>query len=180
MKTRRSTRKPATGIAGSAKYDAKTSRDVRKVAKKYTSPKIDLEGIQKEFYRADLLFDGVDHAGASYEGRVFLNNPKADDETPTTLENGYAGRYHIFGHGGCFGDVGHCEVNGPRRPYDPRYSHPLTPASKIVIATEAIRRAINQGQEMTVTVVPIITSGTKLCDYENTLKFDNVSVVAYA
>lgn len=180
MKTRRATRKPASGVAGSAKYDTKTSRDSRRVAKKHTTSKIDLEGIQKEFYRADLLFDGVDHAGASYEARIFLNNPKADDQTPTTLDNGYAGRYHIFGHGGCFGDVGHCEVSGPRRPYDPRYSHPLTAASKTVIATEAIRRAVNQGQEMTVTVVPIITSGTKLCDYENTLKFDRVSVVAYA
>ena len=181
MKTRKATTsKPAAAVARFAKNQPKTPLYPRKVAQKYTTSKLSLAGIKKEFYRADLMFDGVDHSGASYEARVFLNNPRADDKTPLTRDNGYAGRFHIFGHGGCFGDVGHCEVRGPRRPYDPRYSHPLTPASKIVIATDAIRRAIGKGKDMTVTVVPIITSGTKLCDYEHALKFDKVSVVAYS
>lgn len=104
--------------------------------------------------RADIEFHDVDHAGASYEGRVYVNNPAADESTgyddPT-----YAGSYHIFGHGGCLGDAGHCEVK-PRRMYDPRPAHPLTRAKKTVIATEAIKRAIEQGGEATVTVVPMI------------------------
>jgi hypothetical protein len=32
---------------------------------------------------------------------------------------------------------------------------------------------------MTITVVPIVLSGTKFCDFENVLKFDRVSIVAY-
>jgi tyrosinase len=148
-------------------------------AETYSSSSLSLEGIRHGFTRADLKFDGVDHAQASFEARVFLNNTKATDKTPLTSDQGYAGRFHIFGHGGCFGDVGHCEVRGPRRPYDPRSAHPLTPATKTVIATEAIRKAMTKGTKVTVTVVPIVLSGTKLCDYKNVLKFDKISVVTY-
>src|ERR1700730_9488090 len=73
------------------------------------------------------------HGEASYEGRIFLNNPKADAETPKDLAHGYAGSFHIFGHGGCLGDVGHCEVSQHNREsYDFRSPHPLTPAKKRV------------------------------------------------
>ena len=58
MKTRRATRKPATGVAGSAKYGTENFGATSGKIARCTSPKIDLEGIQKEFYRADLLFDG--------------------------------------------------------------------------------------------------------------------------
>ena len=46
--------------------------------------------------RADLVFDGVDHGGMSYEVRAFLNNPEADETTPRTLEQGYGGRFVVF------------------------------------------------------------------------------------
>ena len=150
-----------------------------RVAEKYSSTSLSLEGIRKGFARADLRFDGVDHSQTSYEARVFLNNTKASEKTPATPEQGYAGRFYIFGHGGCFGDVGHCEVRGPRRPFDPRPAHPLTPATKIIVATDAIRRALSKGTKVTVTVIPIVLSGTKLCDYKNVLKFEKISVIAY-
>jgi hypothetical protein len=79
------------------------------------------------FGRADLVFKGVDHSGLSYEVRTFLNNLEADETTPRTVEEGYGGRFVIFGHGGCYGDVGHCEIpTEPRGPYDFRLPHPLT------------------------------------------------------
>src|SRR5579871_3303431 len=85
----------------------------KKSAKRYVSPKISLENLASDFSRADLIFDGVDHSGASFEARVFLNNDKANEETPTLPENGYAGSFHIFGHGGCFGDdITHCQIRG--------------------------------------------------------------------
>ncbi len=150
-----------------------------KPAKKYVSPAISLATLDRDFARADLEFHGVDHSGTSFEARVFINNPKAAEGTPTTERNGYAGSFHIFGHGGCFGDLGHCEVRGLPRLYDPRPAHPLTPARKVLIATEPIRRALRQGKSMTVTVVPVVTSGTSRCDFENVLKFDRVSLVTY-
>ena len=38
------------------------------------------------FARAELVFEGVDYSGFSYELRVFLNNRSADDKTPCVPE----------------------------------------------------------------------------------------------
>ena len=122
---------------------------------KYESEPLTVGALDADLYRADIEFYDVDHAGASYEGRVYLNNPDADAGTAKTAEAGYAGSYHVFGHGGCLGDPGHCEVR-PRRPYDPRPAHPLTKAKKVVIATDAVREAIERDGNATVTVVPIV------------------------
>lgn len=153
---------------------------MKRPAKVYVSDKIPLPSIKKTCHRADLVFDGLDHSGASFEAHVFLNNKSANAKTPRTLQNGYAGTFHIFGHGGCFGNVGHCEVRGLPRPYDPRPAHPLTPAKKTVIATEALRRAAGKGKDATVTIVPVVRATTsKVEDYENVLKFDKITVVTY-
>ncbi|HEX6652558.1 MAG TPA: tyrosinase family protein [Thermoleophilaceae bacterium] len=122
---------------------------------KYESASLDVGALDTDIYRADIEFYEVDHAGASYEGRVYLNNPDADAGTARTAEAGYAGSYHVFGHGGCLGDEGHCDVE-PRRPYDPRPAHPLTKAKKVVRATDAVRAAIERGGNAKVTVVPIV------------------------
>ncbi len=144
-----------------------------------TSAALSVADLDQQFYRADIQFHGVDHAGATYEGRVFLNNPAADERTPRAPESGYAGCFHIFGHGGCLGDSGHCDVV-PRRPHDPRPAHPLTPARKVVIATEALRRAIQAGTDITVTVVPVILSTTpKARRPDDLLRFDHVRIVTY-
>jgi hypothetical protein len=140
-----------------------------------------------DFVRADLQFHGVDHAGVSYEARIFLNRPDADLSTPLATDNdgGYAGSFHVFGHGGCFGDVGHCEVpSGPRSPYDKRLPHPLTPHTKSIIVTDALRRLRDHGDAttFTVTVVAAIydTSGLPLGrDVAEPLLFDSISLVTY-
>ena len=150
-------------------------------AKTHVTASINTECLAAGFVRADLVFDGVDHSGASFEARIFINNPNADAATALTTQNRYAGRFHIFGHGGCFGDTGHCEVRGVPRPYDPRPAHPLTPMRKVVIATEALRKEIKRSaNSLTLTIVPVVSSGTDRCDYENVLKFERVSVVTYA
>ncbi|HEY2666922.1 MAG TPA: hypothetical protein VGK51_08795 [Actinomycetota bacterium] len=137
------------------------------------------EQLDIQFSRADIEFHGVDHSGASYEGRVFLNNPRADATTPLTRENGYAGAFHIFGHGGCYGDdEGHCEVR-PRRRYDPRPAHQLTLARKVVIATEAVRLALAAGPKVTVKVVPIVRATTPKAGPEDVFSYDHVSIVTY-
>lgn len=146
---------------------------------KAISSEISVEELGADFSRADIEFEGLDHAGSSYEGRVFLNNPDADGDTEPTEENGYAGSFYIFGHGGCFGDEGHCDV-APRPAYDPRPPHSLWPTRKVVVATEAIRRAAAAGPTMTLTVVPVITSTTdNVPEDEEVLKFEVVSVITY-
>src|SRR5215471_2746066 len=105
------------------------SSESKKGAKRYVSPSISMGSVDSDFSRADLVFDGVDHSGVSFEARVFLNNPSASEQTAKTSENGYAGSFHIFGHGGCYGDdASHCDIRSAPRPYDPRPAHPLTPA----------------------------------------------------
>ena len=147
----------------------------------YTSETLNVGALDPAATRADIEFHHVDHEGASYEGRVYLNNPDADENTPQTTEAGYAGSYHIFGHGGCLGDVGHCDVE-PRRWYDPRPSHPLTPAKKVVIATDAVKYAIKKGDRATVTVVPIVEPLPYKVDpkyTEDPLKIGYVRIITY-
>lgn len=144
----------------------------------FTAPPLDTSTLDAQFTRADIEFLGVDHAGSSYEGRVFLNNPSADERTPRASTSGYAGSYFIFGHGGCLGDVGHCDVK-PRDPFDPRPGHPLTPARKVLIATEALRRVVSEA-EITVTIVPVILSvGPKSGDEDDIVKLEAVRIVTY-
>lgn len=147
----------------------------------YTSTPIGVDSLpeMEDVTRADIELHGVDHSDASFEGRVFVNNPQANENTEKTPQNGYVGSFYVFGHGGCFGEAGHCEVRAEQRAYDPRPSHVLTPIKATVTATEALRRAAELGEEVTVSVVPVITGLTDQTDTENVLKFDRLSIVTY-
>jgi len=148
------------------------------MAKPFTAPELGTETLVTDFCRADIEFFGVDHSGSSYEGRVFVNNPSADENTERSRTSGYVGSYHIFGHGGCLGDPGHCDVK-PRRAYDPRPGHPLTKARKVVIASDALRDAI-PGEKVTVTIVPVILSvGPKSGREDDVVKVDAIRIVTY-
>jgi len=109
----------------------------------------------EHFYRADLEFHGVDHSKASFEGRLFINNPDAGPDTPTA-DRSYAGSFWIFGHGGCAGDEGHCEPPSQRRAFDFRPEHQLTAVSKRVMVTEKLRELVQPGQEFTLRIVPYV------------------------
>ncbi len=145
----------------------------------YNSKPIRTAHLPAQFSRADLEFIGVDHSGASYEARVFVNNPNANINTPPIEAAGYAGSFNVFGHGGCFGDVGHCELPRQRDNFDPRPSHPLLPMKKVVIATSAVRSAVAQRAEITVTVVPIVKSWTDKSERHDVLKFDHINLMTY-
>lgn len=130
------------------------------------------------FSRVDLIFHGVDHSGDSYEGRVYINEPRADASTGRDVP-AYVGSFHVFGHGECFGDVGHCDVpRGPRRPFDLRPAHQLTPHTKVVIITDRLRAllgGLDAETSITVTVVAIV-----LGDVSNeVLMFDEVRLLSY-
>ncbi len=143
---------------------------------RFVSAAIDLPEDAEDSYRADLVFYDVDHSGASYEARIFINAPDADADTPRD-DPRYAGSFHIFGHGGCFGDVGHCDVpTGPRDPFDMRSPHQLVPASKTVVITDAFKRIVGpQDETMTVTVVAFAPGDTP----NDVLQFDAVRLLTY-
>jgi hypothetical protein len=152
----------------------------RKVGNIFSSPPLKLNWIKEEteFYRADIEFFGIDISGPSYEGRVFLNNPKSDEKTVLNLENGYAGSYYIFGHGGCYGDVGHCDIK-PRRIYDSRTEHDLTPAYKSMIATEAIKKIIKNTKEIVISVVPITARSARMGDTKDIVHINSIRISCY-
>lgn len=148
------------------------------MARVVTSHPMEVASIDKAFDRADIEFEGLDHSGVSYEGRVFLNNPGATEDTPLA-DSSYAGSYFIFGHGGCLGDVGHCDVIA-RRAFDPRPAHPLTPALKTVIATPALRKVLTQAPQITVTVVPVILgTSPRLGRPDDVIKYEQVRIITY-
>jgi hypothetical protein len=107
------------------------------------------------FTRADLVFYGVEHRGPSFEARVFLNAAEATLDTPLDPAEGYAGFFVVFGHRGCFGDAGHCEVPVSRDPFDNRPPHALTPQTKMVEITTALKDPRIESSDISVTVLPI-------------------------
>jgi hypothetical protein len=116
----------------------------------YTAPPIPIPPI-RDVRRADLVFGGVEQAGPSFEARVFLNNPDADERTPLTPETGYAGSFHVYGYG---------EPAPPAiaeaKAKQAKSGEPVAPIEKRLHTDEAaIRAALAESNELTVTVVPI-------------------------
>lgn len=143
---------------------------------------ITLRAPAEPFVRADLEFHGVDHAKASFEARLFIDRPDAGPLTPVSDES-YAGSFWIFGHGGCAGDEGHCEPPRERRPFDLRPQHQLTPVSKRVMITDALRARVRPGAEFTVRVVPFIrpqSAGRLPANLvTDVLRFDRADLLTY-
>ncbi|HLK16669.1 MAG TPA: hypothetical protein VKT78_17820 [Fimbriimonadaceae bacterium] len=148
----------------------------------YTSKPLHLptDPVELEYTRADLEFHGLDHSEWSFEGELFINNPKADAKTAKSLDNGYVGSFHVFGHGGCYGNEGHCEIPAQRRAFDRRRPHHLTPIVKTVIVTNGLKKLLPKGGDFTVTVVGIVRGGTEDCDPKSRfLQFEKIRLVTH-
>ena len=129
------------------------------------------------FQRADLVFYGVDHSGPSFEARVYLNLPGADISTDRD-HPGYAGSFTIFGHAGCAGDAGHCEVpTEPRDPFDRHPPHGLTPQTRTVIVTDAVKRV--EEPQLVVTVVAV-RPGADGPTATDALRFDSFRLLTFS
>jgi hypothetical protein len=123
-----------------------------------------------DFRRADIKFTGIEQAGPSFEGRVFLNNPHAGLDTPLTVANGYAGSFHVYGYGIYPQDQRKTSGSPPHG------SAAISPIEKVVIATEPVRAAAAQGAKVTVTVVPVY-SGLSPKLAVGVLRVENVEIL---
>jgi hypothetical protein len=131
----------------------------------------------RQFSRADLVFYGVDARNASYSARIFLDQVGAEPDTSPSREMGYAGSFNIFGHGGCFGDEGHCEVpDEPPDPFDTRPPHPLTPQTKIVDISAALKAT--EGGQIVVTAI-VVVPGQEAADTADELTFASLRLLVY-
>jgi hypothetical protein len=133
--------------------------------------------------RADLTFYGLDHSGPSYQALIFFNNRQADVSTPCTGDAGYVTRFAVFGHGGCFGEEGHCDVVPPVNAFDRNHPHQLEPTTRIITVTEAVLRLVAEGaMSVLVTVVPVVRSSPLAdeSDAASVLTFDQVALHTFA
>jgi hypothetical protein len=113
------------------------------------------------FDRVDVVLDGLEQAGPSFEGHVFLNNPRADADTERIPATGYAGAFHVYGQGAAPGSA------------ETSSGEIIAPITKRVIATDAVRAAMHDAEELTVTVVPVARSAGKLAP----LRPERVSII---
>ncbi len=133
----------------------------------------------REFTRAELVFYGVEHRGPSFEARVFLDEPEAGVNSALELEAGFAGSFVVLGHGGCFGDDGHCKVpTGPPDPFDSRPPHALVPQTKTVDVTEALKHPRREGERISITVLPIVP-GPERAGLADVLFFTGLRLLTY-
>jgi hypothetical protein len=116
----------------------------------YTAPAIPVERFRGA-RRLDLVFAGVEQAGPSFEVRIFLNNPAADEDTPQTPETGYAGSFHVYG----YGELAPPAIAEEKRNQEER-AGPVAPIEKRLHVEEAaVRAALAGADALTVTAVPI-------------------------
>jgi hypothetical protein len=146
------------------------------MVERFTTAAIELPHPEDSVDRVDLIFYGLDHSGDSFEARVFLN--AHDPDAVTEVEDPtYAGRFFLFGHGGCFGDVGHCDVPTETDPFDLRMPHQLLPAVRIVTVTDPVKALLASGATTATVTAVARTPG----DSSNAvLAFDTVRLATYA
>jgi tyrosinase len=146
------------------------------MVRRFTSDALELPSPEHPFERADLLFYGIDHSGPSYEAQIFMAARGVGGE-PDRGHRAYVGSYFIFGHGGCFGDEGHCDVPREREPFDLRPAHQLEPAVRIVRVTEPLKAMLEQGLEAAKVTVIAHTEGRTS---DEVLAFDRIRLATYA
>ena len=59
----------------------------------------------------------------------------------------------MFGHEECLGDKEHCQFQSGGRRFDTRPSHPLPPAFRRVIITEALKKVVESGDKVMITLI---------------------------
>lgn len=145
------------------------------MVERYTTDPVELPPRDRPFERADLIFYGLDHSGPSYEARVFMD-PRAVGKDADSTHRAYAGKFFIFGHGGCFGEVGHCDLPSDPDPFDLRPSHQLEPATRVLTVTDTVRGLLERG--IPAAKVTVLARAEGQASNE-VLAFDTVKLATY-
>lgn len=135
--------------------------------------------VREEFARADLEIYGINHYRPSYTAHVYFNDKRVPTDGFDEERISYAGCFSVFGHADCAGDDGHCIVPTGQRRFDDRPSHPLTKAFKRVVVTDALRRAIESGKKLSVTLVVFADAESDDVDGDRLLDFQGMQLVTF-
>ena len=130
------------------------------------------------FASAYLEFEGVEKRGASFVLQVFVGNSEAAENTPRDITHGFAGTLPVFGHGECWGDVGHCDVpQGPQDAFDQRTPHALLPVNLTLEITDALR-FLGAIEEVVVSVLAY-EADPEADERDQILRFSQLTLVTY-
>jgi len=146
------------------------------MVERFTTDPIELPPADRPFERADLLFYGIDHSGPSFEAMVFMD-PRGVGKGADAEHKAYVGSFHIFGHGGCFGDVGHCDIPTHDDPFDLRPAHQLEPRLRIVNVTGAVEELL--AREIGAAKVTVVARAVGSAS-NDVLSFTKVRLATYA
>ena len=152
------------------------------ISKPFSCPFKEFEHDDQRF---DLILRGVHHLGCSYEGRIFLNNTKATNQTKRNSKSGYAGSFFVFGHGDCYGAPGHCGPPQLRLPYDTTPLPDSVPIEIHLDISDALKEAASKTEDygVTITIVPVVIGvapGVK-SDPKDVGKIDGpISIIGYS
>lgn len=140
--------------------------------------KYSIESFPERFGQARLEFHNLRKTKESYEIRVFTNSPHCDVETDRGGNANYAGSLYLFGHGGCWGAPGHCDLpEEPRDKFDHRPEHHLVPYNTFIDVTGAVRAALEDAQtELTLHFVVVDAKGKQV--KPSVVEYDGIALVA--
>lgn len=146
-----------------------------RASRSYVSGQIqfDINNLEESFQRAELVIENIDCSGFSYEGRVFLNNPDANEETPMSTEYGYAGCYHILGYGGVLQD----DFEVERSVFDSRPFRSVLNHKRINV-TDILKLMSRNTNVFVISIVPILPGGANVSNSEIVVKLDRIGIVA--
>lgn len=137
----------------------------------------DVGNIAGKVNKAELVFYGLKKTKEAYEVRVFCDAGNMNyDQTSECLGNEfYGGSLFILGHGKCPGGRGHCAVK-PRRPYDRRPEHHLTPYNAKINITKTIQSATAEDGGKIVLSFVVLDADEAQVD-PSVIEFDGISLI---
>ena len=141
---------------------------------RFLSTPIKVDEKIKAFRKAEIRLHSVPQLMRSCFIRAFLNQPDADAATPVHDNPHFAGYLAVFGHGGCYGGPGHCDLPPAQsRDYDRRPRSHNTPRNHRIDVTQCARRLLETADSLQITLLVI---GVDYQEELDLLKLEGVSL----
>jgi tyrosinase len=141
---------------------------------RFLSTPIKVDEKIKAFRKAEIRLHSVPQLMRSCFIRAFLNQPDADAATPVHDNPHFAGYLAVFGHGGCYGGPGHCDLPPAQsRDYDRRPRSHNTPRNHRIDVTQCARRLLETADSLQITLLVI---GVDYQEESDLLKLEGVSL----
>lgn len=141
---------------------------------RFLSKPITVSAAVKAFAKAEVRLHWVPQLARSCFIRVFLNQPGANASTPIHDNPHFAGYLAVFGHGGCYGGPGHCDLPAARaRDFDLRPRSHNTPRNHRIDITASAKELLKKSDSLQITLLVI---GADYQEDSDLLRLEGVSL----